>query len=143
MDIVQVLREDHDELRQLVKKCSFSRSPANREKYFVELKQAFEMHSFIEPLIFYPALLEAGIDPAHVRARQEEIVRLMAELDSVTPEDESWLPAFRTIKKRIEGYLAEEEEDVLPLSREKLDPDVLEKLGAQMVAKTAEQRAVQ
>jgi hypothetical protein len=109
----------------------------------VELKQAFEMHSFLEQLVFYPALMDAGIDPAHVRARQDEIVNLMAELDALTPEGDEWSQKYRVIRKRMETYIMEEEQNVLAQSRKKMDPKVLEDLGAAMVAKTAEQRAVQ
>lgn len=143
MNIVEVSIEDHDEIENLVKKCSYGRSPATKEKYFVELKQFFEIHSFIEQLIFHPALVDAGIDPAPVRARQEEIVKLMAELDALTPEDELWTEKFRVIKKVIEGYIEEEETGLLRSAQKQMDPVILEKLGAEVVAKTAEQKAVQ
>ena len=143
MNIVEVLTEDHEELQNVMKKCSYSRNPAMREKLFVELKQSFEMHSYLEQLIFYPALMDVGIDPSYTRARQNEIVELMAKLDALTPEDEEWSSKYRVIRKRIEGYILEEEQNILNLSREKIDPKLLEELGAAMVAKTAEQRAVQ
>jgi len=143
LNIIKVLSEDHADIQDLLKRCSYGRRPGTRVKYFVELKRCFEMHSFLEQLILYPALMDAGFDTVHVRARQEEIVELLAELDSLTPEDESWRTKFRVIKKQIEVYITEEEKDLLEASKKNLDSKVLQDLGAAMVAKTAEQRAVQ
>lgn len=146
MTILEVLAEDHREVAELLKKISRLRTAKTREKYFVEMKQSLEMHSFLEQLIFYRELLGSS---DHQKAGQraidehQSIAERLAELDSMPKDDEEWMPRFRSLKESIQSHVDDEESDLFERAKKILSYEQLEKLGAEMATKKAEQLAVQ
>ena len=146
MTILDVLKEDHKEVAELLKRVSRVRTVKSREKYFVEMKQSLEMHSYLEQLIFYRALLESSDHQTAVEhAGQEhgQITDQMAELDSLPNDDSDWMPKFQRLRERIEAHVQEEETDLFERAKKTLSEERLTKLGAEMVTKKAEQLAAQ
>lgn len=146
MTILEVLRDDHKQVSELLNTISRTRTAKPREKHFVEVKQMVEMHSYLEQLIFYRALLSFTENQDLIQHAQEEhqhITELMAELDSLAKEDREWMPKFRALKEAIKNHVAEEEGKVFDRARKSLSPERLNQLGAEMVTKKAEQLAVQ
>jgi hypothetical protein len=146
MTILDVLKDDHKEVAELLKKISRVRTAKSREKFFVEMKQSVEMHAYLEQLIFYRALLESADDQAAVEHAGEEhrrITELMAELDSLPKHDADWIKKFRILRGSIENHVQEEETDLFERAQNKLSEERLIKLGAEMATKKAEQLALQ
>ena len=146
MNILDVLKEDHKEVTELLLKISRVRTAKSREKYFVEMKQSFEMHSYLEQLIFYRALLESSDDRSaaeHAVEEHQQITDQMAELDSLAKDDPEWMPKFRTLKQSIANHVQEEETDLFERARKALSDEQLTRLGAEMATKKAGQVAVQ
>jgi hemerythrin-like domain-containing protein len=146
MDILEVLKEDHKEVSQLLKKISRTRALKSREKIFVDMKQSVEIHSFLEQLIFYTALQDSPENEFVVESAQkehQEIEYLLAELDSLPKDDEEWMPKFRLVKERIEEHVKEEESALFDCAHQTFTPQRLLDLGAEMTTKKAEQLAVQ
>ena len=145
MNILDVLKEDHKEVTELLFKISKVRTAKSREKYFVEMKQALEMHSYLEQLIFYRALLESPDHQSaeHAGEEHQQITEQMAELDSLAKDDPEWMPKFRTLKQSIADHVQEEETDLFERARKALSEGRLNRLGAEMATKKAEQVAVQ
>ena len=146
MNILDVLKEDHKEVAELLLKISRVRTAKSREKYFVEMKQSLEMHSYLEQLIFYRALLESSDHQTaveHAGEEHQQITDQMAELDSLPKDDPEWMPKFRTLKQSIANHVQEEETDLFERARNSLSEEQLTRLGAEMATKKAGQMAVQ
>jgi hemerythrin-like domain-containing protein len=146
MMILDVLKEDHREVAELLKKISRVRTAKSREKYFVEMKQSLEIHAYLEQLIFYRALLQSSDHQGAVESADQDHRRItdqMAELDSLQKDDPEWMPKFRTLKGNIEDHVRKEETDLFERAQKSLSEEQLRKLGAEMVTKKAEQLAVQ
>jgi hypothetical protein len=144
--ILDVLKDDHKEVAELLKKITRLRSAKSREKHFVEMKQSVEMHAFLEQLIFYRALLQSSDHQSAVEKADQDhdkISEQMAELDSLQKDDPNWITKFRLLKGSIEDHVQEEESDLFERARKTLSEEQLRKLGAEMVTKKAEQLAVQ
>ena len=146
MTILDVLKEDHKEVDEFLKRISRVRTAKSREKYFVEMKQSLEMHSYLEQLIFYRALLESSNGQKvveHAVEEHQQITDQMAELDSLPKDDPDWMPKFRVLKGSIEDHVQEEETDLFERAKKSLSEERLTTLGAEMATKKAEQIAVQ
>jgi hemerythrin-like domain-containing protein len=144
--ILDVLKDDHKEVAELLKKISRVRTAKSRETYFVEMKQSLEMHAFLEQLIFYRALLRSSDHQSVVERADEDhrqITDQMAELDSLKKDDPEWMPKFRSLKGSIEDHVQEEETELFERARKMFSEEQLRTLGAEMVTKKAEQLATQ
>ena len=99
------------------------------------------VHERIEEEIFYPRLTEQaktkeialeGFEEHHV------VDMVMAELDDVPFDDETWGAKFTVMKENIEHHVEEEEGEMFKLARQALESDELEELGARMEARKKE-----
>ena len=146
MTILEVLSDEHREVSQLLKTISRSRSAKSREKHFVEMKQMLEMHAFLEQLVFYSALLDSTSHKVLIEHAQEEHQRItdaLAELDSIPKHDKEWMPKFHVLKEMIQDHVKEEEGEIFDQARKSFNQERLQRLGAEMVTRKAEQLAVQ
>jgi hemerythrin-like domain-containing protein len=146
LTIQKVLKQDHQEILELLKKVSQARNVLNREKFFVEMKQVIDIHIHLEQLIFYNAVAEAKENEDAVlrcSAEHQQITDALMELDSLSKEDRGWKPKFLALKKSIQRHFQDEEGDLFQRAKKTLPQARLEKLGAEMATRTAEQLALQ
>jgi iron-sulfur cluster repair protein YtfE (RIC family) len=106
-----------------------------RTELFAKVRRELEIHETIEEEIFYPALKEhpkakdivlEGIEEHHV------VDGIVAELDVVPVEDETWGAKLTVMKENVEHHMEEEESDMFPKARTVFDEDELEDLGTRM-----------
>ncbi len=137
------LEDDHKKMRKLLDELESTteRGVKTREELFATIKGELLVHEAIEEEIFYPALKE------HPRA--EEIVlegyeehhvvdTVMAELEGLPVDDETWGPKAKVMKENVEHHMEEEEGEMFKQARAVFDRDELEALGERMAARKAE-----
>src|SRR5204862_5323902 len=109
MDATELLKEDHDTVRDLLKKyeAAGDRAYQTKKGLFEEIKDELEIHSKIEEKIFYPAvkkLRSADAEEIVDEAIEEHAIvkRLLEELDGLKPQDERFDAKMKVLKDNVE-----------------------------------------
>jgi len=142
MKATDLLKRQHREVEALFKKVEKTEDGRERRRLLDQITQKLEMHTRIEEEIFYPAMRELPTKKAEemVNEAYEEhhVVKLvLAELPQVDVEDERFDAKMTVLSELIEHHV-EEEEDEMFKSAQKLGPEKLEELGAEMQARAGE-----
>ena len=133
MDIVERLKEDHEELQ-----TAFSNilnadidDPETYGRQFIDLMTAIESHEMAEEQTVY-AQLGAALDirPIALQSLEEHrIIRsLMKDLADVEITEEIWLPRLVVANNVFSLHVQVEEGNVLSLIEQIFDKDAREKL---------------
>ena len=143
MDAMELLKNDHEQVKKILEEIDSTteKGVKTREELSTKFKSEMTVHERIEEEIFYPRLTEQaktkeialeGFEEHHV------VDMVMAELDDVPFDDETWGAKFTVMKENIEHHVEEEEGEMFKLARQALESDELEELGARMEARKKE-----
>jgi len=143
VDAMELLKNDHEQVKKILEEIDSTteKGVKTREELFTKFKSEMTVHERIEEEIFYPRLTEQaktkeialeGFEEHHV------VDMVMAELDDVPFDDETWGAKFTVMKENIEHHVEEEEGEMFKLARQALESDELEELGARMEARKKE-----
>lgn len=134
MDVFKLLKQDHQEVKQLFKKIEDSSDGAikTREKSFKDLARELAVHASLEERIVYPRLQEIedledtvkeGIEEHHV------VEQLMEEIAKMSAGDEQWMAKVSVLKEMVDHHVEEEEKELFPKASKALEKDEIEELG--------------
>jgi hypothetical protein len=145
MDAFELLKKDHEKVSGIFEKLepTTERGVKTREELFAQLKQELEIHAQIEEQIFYPALKQAQETRDITLEAYEEhhvIKELLAELDELAKDDETWGAKLTVLKENVEHHVEEEEGEMFKGARKVLSGEQIEELGARMEAAKQEQK---
>jgi hemerythrin-like domain-containing protein len=137
MDAMSLLEEDHRKMKKLLSELESTteRGVKTREDLFATVKDELTVHETIEEEIFYPALKEHPKTKEIALEAYEEhhvVDMVMAEIDDVPYDDETWGAKFKVMKENIEHHIEEEENEMFKQARQVFEEDELEALGEQM-----------
>ena len=146
MDALALIKDDHEKMRKLLEELETTteRGVKTREELFSKIKGELTVHEIIEEEIFYPALRDHPKAKDIVLEGYEEhhvVDLVMAELEDLPVDDESWGAKAKVMKENVEHHMEEEEGEMFQKARSIFDRDELEELGGRMEArKTAAQQ---
>jgi hemerythrin-like domain-containing protein len=137
MDAISLLEEDHRKMKKLLSELESTteRGVKTREDLFATVKDELTVHETIEEEIFYPALKEHPKTKEIALEAYEEhhvVDMVMAEIEDVPYDDETWGAKFKVMKENIEHHIEEEENEMFKQARQVFEEDELEALGEQM-----------
>lgn len=123
VDAIDILTEDHDNVKQLFEqfKARHERAYAEKEALAVEICLELTRHATAEEEIFYPAVRAADdrnedlIDEAvaeHACAKE-----LIARILSMDPGDSAYDASVKALSDQIAHHIMEEENDLFPRAR--------------------------
>ena len=143
MDALRLLTDDHDKMRKLLDELETTteRGVKTREELFSKIKGELTIHEIIEEEIFYPALKEHPKAKDIVLEGYEEhhvVDTVMAELEDLPVDDESWGAKAKVMKENVEHHMVEEEGEMFQKARQVFDRDELEALGTRMERRKTE-----
>jgi hemerythrin-like domain-containing protein len=143
MDALKLLKDDHDQLKKLMKELDSTtdRGVKTRERLFTKVQQELEVHEAIEEEIFYPALKEHPKAKEIVLEGYEEhnvVDMVMEEITGIPYDDETWGAKFTVMMENIEHHIEEEEGEMFAQARKVFDRDELTQLGDRMQARKQE-----
>jgi hemerythrin superfamily protein len=58
MDALELLKQDHQKVKQLFEQCQIAKDKKQQKQIFKEIKTELETHTRLEETIFYPAIEE-------------------------------------------------------------------------------------
>jgi len=137
MNALTLLRNDHAKVKKLLSELESTteRGVKTREALFATIKGELTVHEIIEEEIFYPEL------KAHPKAKDivlegyEEhhvVDLLMAELEALPVDHETWGAKALVMKENIEHHIEEEEGEMFGKAGQVFDDAELEDLGRRM-----------
>jgi hemerythrin-like domain-containing protein len=137
MDAIQMLKADHDKVKDLLARLekTTERGEKTREELFATIKGELTVHETIEEEIFYPALKEHPKAKELVLEGYEEhhvVDTVMAELEGLDVSDETWGAKATVMKENVEHHIEEEEREMFAQARKVFDKTELDELGARM-----------
>ena len=143
MDAMTLLREDHRKVKKLLAKIESTteRGVKTRQDLFTKVKQELVVHEAIEEEIFYPALKQHPKTQEIAMEAYEEhhvVDTVMAEIEGVAYDDETWGAKFKVMKENLEHHIEEEEGEMFKQAKQVFDEDELAQLGESMMARKEE-----
>ena len=133
MDAIDLLTQQHAQVDQLFKRVHGSEG-AERTHALGELAELITLHAALEETYFYPFAQRAGLRDL-VRDAWEEhatVRQLTSELLKVKQTDPRLDVFASDIELNLRGHIGEEERDMFPQVRERVDPALLRALGQEM-----------
>lgn len=147
MDAIQLLKADHDKVRQLFTQLTDTthRAEKTRTQLLEKIRLELEVHTQIEEEIFYPAFREAGKKGDDEELYFEALEEHRAAGDLVLPDllatdvtSDQFGGRAKVLKELVEHHADEEESEMFPRVRELMDKDTLRDLGERMLARKEE-----
>ena len=146
MDALKMLEDDHKTVKKILDdlESTTERGVKTREELYARFKKEMQVHEVIEEEILYPALKEhkkakeialEGYEEHHV------VDQIMAELDGLSYEDETWGAKFTVMKENIEHHIEEEEDEMFKKARQIFSKEELEEMGERMGARKKQAEA--
>ena len=137
MNATELLKKDHDAVKQLFTEFESAASADEKRKIFEDIREELLIHATIEEEIFYPALRKANSSEAKEEVeealREHQAVKAMLnELRNMSAEDDAALiDKMRTLSRNVQHHV-QEEEGKLFATAEQLGQDRLSQLGEQL-----------
>lgn len=138
MDIFTLLKEDHRKvkkvLKELVKECG--EEEINRAK-IEECISDIELHAKIEEKYLYPRaeeIKEASNLVTDAYEEHDEVKELVKKVEEHMEEASELAKYFEMILIGIEHHVEEEEGELFPLMKEKLEQSVIDTMTEKAVA---------
>jgi hemerythrin superfamily protein len=138
MDAVELLKQDHQKVKQLLTEAKETEDRKEQRQLFKEIKNELDTHARIEESIFYPAvagheeLKETILESIEEHKQVKTLLREMSRLGSTS---EKFKAKLKVLADNVEHHAEEEEEQVLfPKVRKLMNSSQLEELGEELEA---------
>jgi hemerythrin-like domain-containing protein len=134
-DPVAILKRDHKEVAQMLKTLDASKPGARRRQTVDKLTQALELHMEIEERDVYPVVQrEVGAEEAEEAGVEHRLAREgLAELQRLVDEP-GFGAAVAMLTAGIRHHVKEEEQEVFPELKRKIDREELAEMGDRVAA---------
>ena len=136
MDIITLLKDDHDNLKDLMEKVEKTTTRADKARRDGAARCLAELlpHMRFEEAVLYPAVKERsdqeGKDLTNEAVVEHRVaLELLGKLDGLTTDDEMWKAHFTVFKESVEHHIDEEHSDLFPKARKLLSKAELEAMG--------------
>lgn len=126
MKATELLREDHEKLRDLLERLRFAR---DKEELLPTLEKEIRIHSQVEEALFYPTVRDlngAWVDTALDAHQQVE--ELLEELIDAAEEKNEFDQKLTELEEHLHAHIEDEETKMFPQAEERLD-EQLDELG--------------
>jgi hemerythrin superfamily protein len=144
MNAIQLLKDDHKKVKDLLTKLADTseRATKSRTQLLETIAEELRTHGRIEEDIFYPALrkeAEAQGDKETVKLITEAyeehraaVELVLPDLEGTAPESIEFSGRAKVLKELVEHHADEEEDEMFPKARKLFDKKRLDELGAEM-----------
>ena len=145
MDALELLKEDHQKVKELFEQAEETEDQKEKNKIFSEIQSELETHARIEETVFYPAMEKREELKDMVLESLEEhkqIKTLLKEIDNLKSDSEKFEPKLYVLMENVEHHAEEEEEGkMFPKVLQIFSKEELEELGQELeAAKNKRQR---
>ena len=136
MNAVKLLKKQHRDVEELFSRFESAKGEESKQQAFEEIADALAVHATIEERHFYPAVKEKQTEEILFESLEEhlEIKRVIADLLALETVDETFEAKVKVLQEDVEHHVEEEETELFPKLKSKLERDELAELGDAVVA---------
>jgi hemerythrin superfamily protein len=137
MDITNALKEDHDELKELIATVNESDDAAEIKMSFTQFAELLAKHSKAEEKVVYDALIGTGDEENEMEGHEGYTEHMLAETllkkmqqgaDVTGPE---WKAEAKVMQEILEHHIEEEEDEIFDAVDDSFDNDQREAMAAE------------
>jgi len=134
VNAIDLLEQQHREVKTLFKKYEKSEAPAEKRRLFEQIADDLAVHAAIEEKHFYPATKSARTADLLQEAVEEHLQakRIIADLLEMDAGDAQFDAKMTVLREEIDHHVEEEEKELFPKVEKLLADDELEDLGMVM-----------
>jgi hemerythrin superfamily protein len=133
MTAIELLKQQHREVEDLMQKVPSSEG-AQKISLLGRIAESLTLHARLEERHLYPFLRQHGLE-GEVRHSLEEhaqMRRLVSEILELKRSDPRLEQAIGKLESVVRDHVQEEENEIFPKAREKVDAATLERAGEEM-----------
>ncbi len=141
MDALQVLRADHEVVRDLFgkfKEAKQAKDTAQLQQLQQTIVRELEVHTAIEEEVFYPEAQQVGEEAEELvteGVEEHHVVKiLMDEIQQLSPHDDAFVAKMTVLIENVEHHAEEEEEELFPQLEKVFGHERLEAIGEKLQA---------
>ena len=133
MNALELLQGQHREVEQLMEKVAPS-GGAEKIALLGKIAESLTLHARLEERHLYPLLRQHGLEQQvdHSLEEHTQMRRLVSEILELKRSDPRLDQAFGQLENVVRDHVREEENEIFPKAREKIDAAVLERAGEEM-----------
>jgi hemerythrin-like domain-containing protein len=140
-DPIAILKRDHREAAAMLKQLAESKPSASRRKTNAKLVAALTLHMAIEEELVYPLIAQRiGKDEEQEAETEHTLARDGLSKMTELVDEGGYGAAVAMVTAGIKHHVKEEETELFPELKRKLDRDELAKLGDAVVARRKAKR---
>lgn len=138
MDILQLIKRDHEDVKALFKEfaATSDRAKSTRAKLASKIIDQLDLHTRVEEDVFYSTLrerLKSGTQERtkvlegfeeHAAARD-----VMGKIEDTDPKDETYVAKMEVLRENVEHHVKEEESVIWKIAKTLLSKEELTELG--------------
>lgn len=135
VDAIKLLKKQHRDVQELF--GAFEKARGAKKKQIVEqICDLIALHAALEETHFYPAAKRRDTEDLLLEAVEEHlsVKRIMADLLELDAEDDTFEPKVRVLEEQFNMHVKEEEKELFPQVKKRLDDEELNRLGEDMEA---------
>ena len=139
LDVVDLLKQQHEHIRSLITAVDTASGDVRQEK-FEELRRFLAVHETAEELVTHPNVRTAEGGNEVVDARLEEETaskKMLADLDGMSAQDEGFDAKFAALRTAVLAHAEAEEREEFPLLRLHNDQSMLDRMASAVRAAEA------
>jgi hemerythrin superfamily protein len=139
MSILDRLKEDHEEAKQLITRIVESEDKDERKTLFKEFASKISAHNEAEELVFYKRMEkhdESRFTALEGEEEHDVADRVLQSLGKSTAKDsDRWTARATVLKELLEHHVEEEEDEAFEKARAIFSADELEAMGEEFERK--------
>jgi hemerythrin superfamily protein len=143
MDALELLKQDHQAVKDLFDQIDDAEDGKQRKKLFDQIDTQLNIHAHIEETVFYPEMqkideLKDMVEEA--LEEHQEVKTLLEEIEGRDPESDQFIASVEELMENVEHHVAEEEDEMFPKVRERCDQATLDRLGDRLESAKGKQQ---
>lgn len=141
-DPVAILKRDHREAEELIRKLEDSKPGARRRSTLEKLSKALTLHMEIEEQIVYPVVQRAvGAEEAEEAEIEHKLARETLALATGMVDEPGFGAVVDMLKAGVKHHVRDEERKVFPELKRNIDRSELAEMGDAVMAMKSPRRA--
>src|SRR5450755_3175808 len=131
MNAIQLLREQHSEVKSLFQKIQGTVSADEKKKLADSLADKLAIHATIEERHFYPRVMSRDTQQELRESVEEHLAakRILGDLIQCDPRDPQYMAKVSVLEKEVTAHVLEEEKVLFARAESILEAQELENLG--------------
>lgn len=138
MDILTLIKRDHDEVKALFKEFeeTSDRAKSTRAKLANKIIDMLDVHTRVEEHVFYDPLRERTKGGSEDRTKILEAFEehglardMIGKIEETDAKDETYVAKMDVLREAVEHHIKEEESQVFKVARALLEKEELNEMG--------------